>query len=359
MAIFAGQFPNAIIYLMKVRAMKKRTVSTRKIIVAVVLASVVGVCLLVWLFVEPDDGLVPILATVRVSQEVIAPLTAVKVDRKTEINEKVLGTDVHGTCHTTGTVHIVLTPNPTKAEFELFLIGESVSDTIGTHGPAKIASRAVTKYKAVKFIIFDGDSFTTTPAKVTADTDLTIEDVSSTEPGLRGRVVKRVAERRVHKAYQESRHIAAQRVIDQVSQQFDAAVQEHLDKLNRELRLKRLLGGQIADHDNLPMRLRTTEECLHVSFLAEQGDPRRLPEFTLHPDSAVRVGLNLIALAKNPVKTMNTIRLLYKNRRSQDSDKGGPDGKRLLSADGKMLRTVKVGTQDGWIVIHIEEREKN
>ena len=338
--------------------MKKRAVFTRKVIVAVVLASVVGVCLLVWLIPEPDDGLVPILATVRISREVIEPLTAVKVDRKTEVNDEVLGAEVRGTCHTTGTVHVVLTPNPTKAEFELFLIGESVSDTIGTHGPARIASHAVTKYKAVKFITFDGDSFTATPAKVTADTDLTIEDISSTEPGIRGRVVERVAERRVQRTYEESRHIAAQRVIDQVSQKFDATVQEHLDKLNSELKLEGLLGGQIDDNENLPLRLKTTKECLHVSFLAEQGDPRLLPKFTLNPDSAVRVGLNLIALAKNPVKTVNTIRLFYKKRRSQDSDKGGPDGKKLLGADGEKLRAVKVGTQNGWIVIHIEEREK-
>ncbi|MBU4399692.1 MAG: hypothetical protein KKE86_10205, partial [Planctomycetes bacterium] len=82
--------------------MKKRAVSTRKIIVAVVLASAAtGACLLVWLISEPDDGLVPILATVRISQVVIEPLSTVKVDQESEINEEVLGADVHGTCHTT------------------------------------------------------------------------------------------------------------------------------------------------------------------------------------------------------------------------------------------------------------------
>ena len=338
--------------------MKKRAVFTRKIIIAVVLVSAIGACLLVWLISEPDDGLVPILATVRISRVVIEPLSSVKVDHESEINEEVLGTDVHGTCHTTGTVSIALTPNPTKAEFELSLIGEAISNTVGTHGPAEIASRAVTKYKAVKYITFDGDSFTATPAKVTADTDLTIEDVSSTAPGLRGRVVRRVAERRVHEAYQESRHIASQRVINHVSREFDAAVQKHLDKLNHDLKLEGLLGGQIDDHENLPLRLKTTKECLHVSFLAEPGDPGQLPEFSLKPNSAVRVGLNLFALVKNPVKTWNTISLLYNKRQSQDSGKGGLEGKRLLSADGETLRAVNVGTQNGWIVIHIEEEEK-
>ncbi len=43
--------------------MKKRAVFTRKIIIIVVLAAAIGACLLVWLISEPDDGLVPILAT--------------------------------------------------------------------------------------------------------------------------------------------------------------------------------------------------------------------------------------------------------------------------------------------------------
>ncbi|MBN1395250.1 MAG: hypothetical protein JW959_09520 [Pirellulales bacterium] len=280
--------------------MNKRPLSPRKI--AVVLAAVVaaGLFFLLW---GPNDGLVSVLATVRVSRDVIEPLTAVKVDQKTEINDEILGSAVRGTCHTTGTVHVVLTPNPTKAEFELFLIGQSVSDTVGVHGPAEIASRAVTKYKATKYITFDGDEFSTTPATVDADTDLTIENVGSSEPGLRGRIVWRVAERQVDKNYEQSRHIAAQQVIEQVSRQFDETVQKHLDKLNRDLKLQRLLKGQIADHDKLPTRLKTTKNDIHVSFLAAEG-------------------------------------------------------KGLFGADGETFRTVNVGTQNGWIVIHIREAEK-
>jgi len=338
--------------------MKKHAVSRRKIIIGVVIATVaVGMCVLAWLLVEPDDGLVPILATVRVSRVVVEPITAIKVDKTTEVHDQVLGADVRGTCHTTGTVSITLTPNPTKAAFELSLVGESVSDTVGTHGPAQITSRAATKYKALKEVLFDGHRFTTTPATVTTDTNLTIENVSSTEPGLRGRIVEKVADRRVRRQYEESRKIAAQRVVSQVSKHFDAAVQEHLDELNHKLQLRQLLNDQVKGHENLPLRLKTTKKCLHVSFLAEQGEPRKLPEFSLQPSSAVRVGLNLLALAKNPIKTMKTIRLLYKEREVQNSNRNATKDKTQLAADSDAIRAVKVGTQNGWVVIHIEEKE--
>ena len=334
--------------------MRYRLPSTRAIIVVVV-ALAVGAGLLCWSFRHSDDGTVPVLAAICVSRVVIEPIAAVKVDQKSEINEEVLGAQVRGTCHTTGTVQITLTPNPTKAAFELSLIGESVSDTVGTHGPARISSHAVTKYKAVKPIVFDGDSFSTSPAKVTADTDLTITDVSSTAPGIRGRVVTKVATRRVREAYEQSRRITSERTIRQVSRQFDAAVQEHLEQLNRDLQLERLLGQQIADHDSLPMRLRTTEKGLHVSFLAAPGNPGRLPEFAEAPNLAVQVGLNLIALAKNPAKTLRTIRQLYAERGAKDSAEKKPAGKGPLGIDIAEWCSVQVGTQSGWIMVEVAE----
>ena len=339
--------------------MKHRALSTRKIVITVILALLAIVaCLLVWVFLKAGSGMVPVLATIRVSQVVIEPIAKVKVDQKTEVNEEILGADVRGTCHTTGDVHIALTPNPTEAAFELILIGESVSDTIGTHGPAQITSHGVTKYKAVKCVNFNGKRFTTTPAKVTADTDLTIENIASTEPGLRGRIVKRVATREVHKAYQESRRIAAQRVIHLVSEGFDATVRKHLEKLNRDLKLKRLLDNHLSDHEDLTMRLKTTEDCLHVSFLAKAGDPEQTPDFSVGSDQAVQVGLNLLGLVQNPMTTVKTIRLLYKTRKAQDSNDKAPKGKTLLGANDERLGIVTVGTQEGWIVIHFAEEEK-
>ena len=327
----------------------------KKVVIPAVAIVVVLAGFLTWLLHEPNDGLVSVLATVRISRVVIEPLSAVKVDRTTEVNDEVLSAHVTGSCHTTGTVSIELTPDQTKAAFNLILAGESISNTVGVSGPARITSRASTKYTAVKEVMFDGDSFETTPAEVTANTDLKIEDVDSTEPGIRGRIVKRVAERRVREEFEESRRLAAQRVIDQVSKGFDEAVQKHLDRLNEQLKLDRLLSGQVENHARLPLRFKTTKDSLHVTFLAEEGEPRQLPAFTLTPSSAVRVGLNLVALAKNPIKTIKAVRLLYESNKSQKASKDKPEGKTLLAADGDSIRAVNVGTEGGWIVIHIDE----
>ncbi|MBN2579404.1 MAG: hypothetical protein JXB10_10465 [Pirellulales bacterium] len=294
------------------------------------------------------------MATIRVPQVAVEPLASVKVDQETDINEQVLGADVTGKCHTTGRVEIKLTPNPTKAAFELSLVGQAVADTVGVHGPAQVGCHSVTKYRADKVVLFDGYTFTTTPAKVTADTDLTIENISSTAPGLRGRIVDRIAAREVERNYQEARHIAAQRVINRVSQSFDATVREHLDKLNRELKLKRLLDGQIAGHEQLVLRLETRRNCLHVTFLAEAGEPERLPEFKTHPGAVVRIGLNLLAIAENPRKTINAVRLLYEEKqRVKNTTAAKTADRKPAKKDFEMLEAVSVGTQHGWIVIHV------
>lgn len=335
--------------------MKIHALFTRKIIIITVAFFVICAGFLAWLLHEQNDGLVSVLATVRISRVVINPLSAVKVDRTTEVNDDFSGTQVRGTCHTTGTVSLELKPDPNKAAFNLILSGESISNTVGTHGPAQITSRAFTKFTAVKEVTFDGDSFETTPAKVTTDTDLKIEDVGSTEPGIRGRIVRRVAERRVSEEFEQSRRRAAQQVIDRVSKGFDETVQKHLDKLNGQLKLDRLLNGQLENRARLPLRFMTTKDCMQVSFLAEEGEPRQLPEFTVNSTSAVRVGLNLVALAKNPIRTMKTIRILYESNKSQKANKGKPEGKTLLAADGDSIRAVNVGTEGSWIVIHIDE----
>jgi len=332
--------------------------SNRTIILVAVLAAAIGGGLLFWFSLERGDGTVPILATIRVWQVVVEPLASVGVDQETDVNEQVLGAEVTGKCRTTGTVEISLTPNPTQAAFELSLVGQAVADTVGVHGPAQIASHSVTKYRADKVILFDGYTFTTTPAAVTADTDLTIKDITSTAPGLRGRILDRIASGAVRRSYQKARHIAAQRVIDHVSKDFDATVGEHLDKLNRKLKLKQLLDAQVAGHERLPLRLKTTRECLHVSFLAKPGEPGRLPEFTTRPGSAVRVGLNLLALAENPRRTIDAVRLLYEEkRRVENADADKAADKKSAGKDLKKLEAVTVAAQHGWIVIHVEMAE--
>jgi hypothetical protein len=336
----------------------KKKVAIVSLTVAVVFLTAIagGGWLLIYLVFTGDDTS-DVLAAIRVSREVIEPIARLEVDQETDVNEEVLGAQVLGTNRTTAKVRIKLTPNSMKAVFELSLVGESVSDTTATKGPAQVSTHSVTPFKAVKFIVFDGNSFTTTPAEVTTEpTELTINEIASTATGLWGRVVTRVATREVQKSYEQSRQLAAEKTaarVTQVAQQFDADVQEHLDKLNHDLQLDELLNEQF-DLEKVSMQLSTTEEHLLVVFLNRPDATQPFPDFIDSPDSPVQAGLNLKALAINPQTTVGAVRALYQEHAEGRSNEDAPDVEDSIEKDLR-IGFARLEQRGVWTIIHFAQ----
>ncbi len=58
---------------------------------------------------------------------------------------------------------------------------------------------------------------------------------------------------------------------------------------------------------------------------------------------------------KNLETTVDAVRLLYKEKqRVKDTDAGKGADRKPASKDIEKLEAVTVGTEDGWIVIHVE-----
>lgn len=121
-----------------------------------------------------------------------------------------LGTRSQGIAHCQGAVTCDLVEQSTGALMRCRIVGSVQSETCGINGPASISARSTTCYEAQKFALFDGRRFTTRPATLQSTTKVVITGVGSSLPGLRGRIVRRVASKRSTESHDQAEAITAQ-----------------------------------------------------------------------------------------------------------------------------------------------------
>jgi hypothetical protein len=118
------------------------------------------------------------------SQEFFTSLIDPDVDRRTQVQDVVLGTPVAGQAHTVARPVIKLVPHNSQAVFEVVLEGTTVSRTTGRNRAAIIHSRATTSFRAIKQVVFEPRSgFRAQPATIDARTQLVTEDRSTSAAG--------------------------------------------------------------------------------------------------------------------------------------------------------------------------------
>ncbi len=157
------------------------------------------------------------------------------------VQREVMGTNSSGTAHCQGTVTCTIETKANGAAFCCRISGTVRSDTCGTNGPAIIKSNAVTSYVAHKRFSFDGHLFTSSPAMVVANTRLTITGIDSTLPGLRGRIVRRVATQRAEQSHSQAESITKsmteQELCERIDADFDTRIVEMNQSFSKRLKI--------------------------------------------------------------------------------------------------------------------------
>lgn len=153
----------------------------------------------------------------------------------TPIQREILGTRSTGVAECHGSVTCELTEHSTGAQLCCRISGTISSDTCGTNGPAIIQAHAHTDYTAYKFAIFDGHRFTTSPATVQLETRIKVNGIGSSLPGLRGRIVRRVATKRATKSHAQAESITKDLTAQELCQRIDVDFDERIQSLNRKL----------------------------------------------------------------------------------------------------------------------------
>lgn len=232
----------------------------------------------------PGDGLASAKAVgssakvvVRLSEQLLQLLIFREVNRESKIDRVMFGAQVVGVAHTTGKVQIRLLPGGDQALFRLTLEGQTTAKTTSSRGAARVLGLRVTPFEAHKQVRFDGRRFLHQPADVTVHPSQADEEIGAAVAGLRGRLVRTVAERQVERLRQAADAIAQQDARTHISESFDAAVERHLARLNRRVRMQRYARGMLRE---APVRLHlcTTSDYLQISFCSGVAHPPRLPQ---------------------------------------------------------------------------------
>lgn len=225
---------------------------------------------------EPSPADPPVAWVVRLPEPLLRQVIRRQVDRKTRIDRVLFEARVVGSAHTTGQIDVALRAGDDDCQFHLTFRGETVSKTVSFHGPARIYCERVTPFVARSEVCFDGRHFTHAPAEVRIFPGQLKEQVESVSPGLRGLIVRSVAQRRVERLRADTEAVAQSDAKHHVAESLNEAVTRHLARLNRYLRIRRyasVLWAPSPTH----WRFRTTDDHLQISFGRDPESHMDLP----------------------------------------------------------------------------------
>jgi len=222
------------------------------------------------------------------------------VDETASVVDVILKTEICGSGHTTGRIKARLVPDTDAASVELLFRGVNNSENVGSHGPVRIYSRAVTQLEAAKRLRIDTEGIHGLPATSEATASTTIEDVRS----VRGRrLVERLAWKRVCRDKAKAEWVGSRHAEQRVGDRFDAQVEKLIAEANR--RYADDFRGPLWEHKLLPRKLRfsTTRDTLRVTALQAGGSQLAAdsppPPVLARADLAIRVHESAINNAAN------------------------------------------------------------
>jgi hypothetical protein len=204
---------------------------------------------------------------VQVSAELLARQAVQRIDKRVDVRDVVLGTPLHGRAHVAATARLELLEDDDQAVFEIVLTGKADSTTTGEAPPTRIHSRSTTHFTARKKLILDEQGLRALPATCSAEAHSTIESVSSSLPGLRGRISRRVAWRRAQDQRAAAERVSARHCEQTICRNFDADIAHEV----------RVANSWLAEHLK--------------SSLAARDRSKVLPQFKTSPDHLRVTGL--------------------------------------------------------------------
>lgn len=188
-----------------------------------------------------------------VSERTLAGGVEGAIERTIVVEDSILGTDVRGHGTTKATKSLIFAPHAERAVLRLRVSGTIDTMTLGRNGPARIHGRARTTFRAEKDFWLTADGLRALPADCTAETTTLSANIQSASPGVRGRIVKRVAQRQVRQQQAEADQIAARHAEDEIRDLVDQEASELVSQIDRcaiapLLELAKDTGGSVRLH---------------------------------------------------------------------------------------------------------------
>jgi hypothetical protein len=221
---------------------------------------------------EVADALKGVMV-LRVSEKYLESLFARDINKHTQVSRVVLGTRARGIAHTIGKADVDTKPAKNDAAFYVKITGTTTSRTRGRNGPAIIHSRSITKWTSQKIVRFDGENFKAGPATVESTTRIIPQGADSVLPGIRGRIVKRVATKRAVQYNSTAERISGKDTEKQVLSDVDHIVDGRIQELNDRLDSLPMMAFLLPKLEDMGVQFSTSSNCINVSFAGGESSP--------------------------------------------------------------------------------------
>ncbi len=208
----------------------------------------------------------PADVVLRLSERLATPLLRSSFESQSKIERMLFDAEVLGWAKTSGELALAFEEGGGHAALSLTLRGCTTTRTLSHLGPARLYSVRTTPFTATKQIVFDGRRLSHQPAQVKIQPGVVEEQVFCTLPGLRGQIVRSVAERQVARLRPQADQIAQADVETSVSTNFNRRVEEALGRVNRALLLHRVVRGLLGRPAPQQLRFSTTAEHLQIEL---------------------------------------------------------------------------------------------
>ena len=216
-----------------------------------------------------------------VSESFLAAGLGRAIDEERPVRDMILGTTIVGKGKTKGNLSFRLLPHPDVAQIEATLAGVNYSRSTGYNGPAIIWTAGTTRLTATKLLTIDADGIHGAPAYASADADTKVTGIGSSKEGFMGRIVERVATKRVGEQKGNAERIASTHAERELKRQFEAQVAKELGKSNRQFQER--FRNPLVRRGQLPhMYFRSTSDTL--LFTAIEASGAQLAAQTAAPD---------------------------------------------------------------------------
>ena len=214
----------------------------------------------------------PVLV-IKVSERFLTDLLRKPLTEDTNVNTTIIGKPVRGKAFTYGRLYLDFVESHDHAKFWLLFAGQTTAHTTGYNDPAYIHSTAVTRFITGKELTYDTDDHLEfAPAKVEADTTRYPRGISSSLPGLRGRIVKRVAARRLAEYSGQIQLESSLEARNHVKESFDRQTHERLGPLRERLSGLIPLIQEVVENRGLAWNLASSEHHLIIAA-SEHASP--------------------------------------------------------------------------------------
>lgn len=250
-----------------------------------------SLCVVVFVFtflaspVRPEEPRKPTSVLLRISPTALRGSQQKSFENEQEVNDLVLGTKVQGIAKTSGDCAVEACDLQESGGLQIVVKGVSVTKSIGRNGPAVIHSTTTTTFTATAPLQFDVDQgLMVSDVQVAAETTMKTDRIESTQGGIAGTVVKKLAAKKVAESREAAQEIARGLAVNRIREGVRAELNERVARIN-ETHEHLLPALKAMCKQDVPWQLTTSGEQLHIRLAgAEVVSPQALPELVVGAD---------------------------------------------------------------------------